>query len=325
MKFFISGTQDLADWVKYHIEVTRSQLLAPPLRLHLEVTSDLALADCVVTEGSRVSTVDNSLTSEPTMPRLLVVRAEECPESGCWDHDFFLIRGVCESIQFAQIAASISRRTRLLHLSETIGGPFNHDLRGALSVLALSQQLIDGGAESSLVAPKLRRAGDKLAAAMGYLQYQAACAIGRFPPGERSPHSESSLEEIQRAFSGIHPERTLELHPSTHAALQGAPDWLAFALGGVIDGCARLSDGPVKVEATPLDEVEERQFTVLGGASSLTSAQVQALAQPQELSVASPAIIPYRLATASAMIFGAEGDLSVAVNDTTTTFTVRLP
>lgn len=325
MNLFISGTQELNDWVWQHIESTRSQLLAPPLRLHLQITSDPALADCVVTEGSGVSTVEHSLNSERTVPRFLILQPEDCSELGCLDRDFFLIRGPSEALQFAQIAVSISQRARLLHLSEMIGGPVHHDLRGSLSVLALSQQLIDSGAESRLVSPKLRRAGDKLAVAMGYLQHHAACATNRFPPAEHSSRALDLLQEIQKAFSGVHVDRTLELAPSTDAALRRAPDWVIFALGGVIDGCARLSEGPVKVEATHVDDVEGLRFTVLGGEPSLSADQVRALAQPLRLSITSPAIIPYRLATASAMIFGAAGELTIALSNTTMTFVVRLP
>jgi hypothetical protein len=255
----------------------------------------------------------------------LVVHPEACPESDPSGNDLILIRGAGEALQFAQLAAFIAQRANLSHLSKMICGPVYHDARGALSVLALSQQLIDSGAEGRLVSPKLGRAGAKLAAALGFLQHRAACATGTFPPEEPGSRATDPLREIQSAFSANHSQRSLELQPSTHDPLVRAPAWFVFALGGVIDGCARMSNGAITVEAAPASESEGLRFTVLGNEPSPSASQSHALSRLAGLCVSDPAIIPYRLATASAMIFGTEGELTFNLTDTTLTFSVQLP
>lgn len=306
MNLFVLGPHAFKDWISQMIETTSSRLTSsvPPIPLCLVNVREEA--DCVVRSEESLDTGFQEVWFE-------------LPRSQIGKHDFPLrleVRALTDSSSKAQdsfsaavAAAYREAQTRALH--RVVAGPFAHDVRGALSVVSLSRQLLQAGGETRALAGKLSRVDSKVSAALLDLSARTRCLTGAWPPEEEDEDLLApAVTSLLSWFADTHPERSCVAQESARTQAERAAPWFGVALGGVLDGVARLSRGKISIETVDGGKGSASvNLRVVGETASLHPAQRHALSTPERWSLLSSEIVPYRLATAALLITSARGTI----------------
>lgn len=332
MNVFVTGSRDLSDRISRIIEAAppRLQATAPALRLRLVAERDDADCFISVVEGAG----SNSREVLQFRSALEAPNAESSPSAG----ERTLARLGADAVdEVEEFCAAILGVSRMLHqtcLERIVAGPFSHDVRGALSVVALSRQLLAAGVEAAPLSSKLSRVGSKISAALFDLEARTRCVSGDFPPlDSEGGVSAPTLGELEAWFADAHAGRSLALEDKARSQISLGPSWFLVALGGVLDGVARLTRGSVRVELLPHEgeatgNSERRSVVavrVFAPEVFFIDKQKDALLDPQRWPFAAPELIPYRLGTAALLILASSGELEVDIESETLGISLRVP
>lgn len=332
MNVFVVGPEALFQWIVCLIGDTKNQLhnLTPPI--DVKVTTDINMSDVLVYEVGQRDDV-RARDEHAEKPGLCVVDGASALSLS--PQETLLLRGdsECDSAQlrmrFYDAMKAVFMQCHLRAFQRALAGPFSHDVRGALSVVSLSRQLLESGGGGKLVAGKLSRVGSRISMALSDIEARCLCLSGSWPPApENSKIGAPPVDEIADWFARTQGDRQLRTSSDALREMRAAPAWSTVALTGCIDGVARLSRGAVDVTLTdatsetipPLNLSEDptpsaarvfgRGFRITGGDVALSGEQLSCLLQPERWPFVSTHVIPYRLATAALLVQAAGGEVA---------------
>jgi hypothetical protein len=333
MNLFVVGPRALSDWILRLIKAAQDELLefTPPIALKLtdhsencdavvceaheyeHVRSQKVYAGrpflCVVGEGP----VGEGRESAQTPQETLLLWAADEGESGA------------ERARFRDAARTIFLRCHLQAFQRTLAGPFSHDVKGALSVVSLSRQLLESGGDGRQVATRLGRVDSRIAMALFDIEARSLCLSGAWPPSVgTTPLGAPGIEEIVDWFARTQGERKLEATPQVLDEMRRAPSWMSVALAGCLEGVTRLTRGDVEI-ATPKQEGDSLFVRVRGGSADMGEIQMDRLLEPERWALLPAESMPYRLGTAALLVGAAHGSVSGRVEAGSLIVEMRLP
>lgn len=328
MNLFVAGPHALSDWVLQMIEDTKDQLLGHTPPIFLKVTPEVGSADAVIYEADHREQIDSN-DEYGGLARLCIV--EPGSEIHRSQQETLLFRRSRESdpawlkARFEEAMRTIFLQCHLHAFQRTLSGPFSHDVRGALSVVSLSRQLLESGGGGKMVAERLGRVDSRIAMALFDIEARSLCLSGAWPPStENAQTGAPRIDEISDWFKRTQGDRELQTSDTAQDELRRAPSWLALALAGVIDGVTRLTRGRVEILA---NEKGDTSFCVrvMGEGAALDENQVQCLEEPERWPLMSSHVLPYRLGTAALIVDAGGGSVVARAHDGYLTVELRLP
>ena len=329
MNLFVVGPQALSDWILQIIEEAKDQLLRHTPPIDLNITLDVGRADAVVYQADERERIDLGEADDGVARLCIATPGSKVPRAA---NETLLFRAgpecspVCLAASFEEAIKALFLQCHLHSLQRTLSGPFSHDIRGALSVVSLSRQLLESGGGGKLVAERLGRVDSRIAMALLDIEARSLCLSGDWPPSTAHAQIGAPLmEEISDWFKRTQGERELEINVSALEEMRRAPAWAALALSGCIDGVTRLTRG--KVEIARADHHVHGSFCVrvAGEQVTLDEIQLRSLDEPQRWALMSHHMIPYRLGTAALLVGSAGGSVLASVRDERLMIEIRLP
>lgn len=328
MNLFVVGPRALSDWILQMIDDTKDRLLGHTPPIGLKVTLDIGSADAVVYQADQREKNDVGEAYEG-LARLCVVEPESKVARS--SRETLLFRASpgqspeSQAARFEEAIKAIFLQCHLHVFRSTLSGPFSHDIRGALSVVSLSRQLLESGGGGKLVAERLGRVDSRIGMALLDIEARSLCLSGSWPPSARHAQvGAPRVEEIVEWFERTQGERELETSASALDEMRRAPAWTSLALSGCLDGITRLTRG--KVEITTGQHTDcSFCVRVAGEDAMLDESQLRSLDEPERWALMSHHIIPYRLATAALLVGAAGGSVLASAREERLMIEIRLP
>ncbi len=320
MNLFVLGPRALGDWISQMIETTRPKLASgiPPIRLELvenrEEADCLVRSEAIAQEGKQwvwLELPDSDEGHSDVPPRF---------DLSAWTDSSAKVQ---EAFHAAAVAVHRNAQMRAVH--RVVAGPFAHDVRGALSVVSLSRQLLDSGGDGRPLGAKLKRVDSKVTAALFDLSARTRCVTGAWPPPDDEVLA-PTVDALLSWFADVHPDRTWALDEVARTRVERAPSWFCVALGGALDGVARLSRGTIRLEVAPAENKEASvALRITGETSAIHPAQRSALSSPDRWALVSTELVPYRLATAALLVLSSRGTVDAEELDGGLSISLYLP
>ncbi len=222
------GTNEFGSWLA-------EQLLPNDWNLVPHQPSD-EIACCIV-QGTR-----------PAPPNAVVVRVvDDTPEKPSSPSGDILVpaKNRCLLVQ----ALELARFRRESQQLETITrGGVAHDMRGAISVIALVSQVLAQSPEQASLSQKLQGAATKLEGLLADLETLVTLRLLGTLDAEGSSWAQE-IDETQKWFQAVQRNRQVEFDIVFHS--DSAPPKLSVILRGALDAAARLSsrEAPLRLQA----------------------------------------------------------------------------